>query len=47
MASIGFLMILINATSYIFGWETKSPALSIMGIVFLVVGTKSIRKSRD
>lgn len=44
MAGIGFLMILISAVNYLFDLGFKSSAFSIMGIVFLAIGTGTVRK---
>jgi len=40
MAIVGFIMILINAVGYIFNLEVKSSALTILGIIFVVIGMK-------
>jgi hypothetical protein len=45
MAAVGFVMILINALSYFLGWNMKSPAFTLLGLVFIVIGTKTARKS--
>ncbi len=45
MAGIGFLMILYNALNYIFGWNSGSTPLSVIGIVFLGAGMAMVRKS--
>ena len=44
MAAVGFVMILMNALSYLFGWDLKSPAFTILGLVLIVIGTKTARK---
>jgi hypothetical protein len=44
MAGTGFIMLLINGLSYIFHWDTKSPVLTIMGLVFVVVGMKKAKQ---
>jgi len=46
MATIGFLMLLLNALAYIFGWELKSSALTIMGLVFVVIGLGIARRNK-
>lgn len=46
MAIIGFLLILYNALNYIFGWNAGSTPLSVIGIVFVVVGMGIVKKSR-
>ncbi len=43
MAIIGFAMLLINALSYIFGWDIKSTAMSVLGIVFVLIGLKKAK----
>lgn len=45
MAIIGLLLLLYNALSYIFGWESRNSALTILGLVFVVIGMKRARKS--
>jgi hypothetical protein len=44
MAAVGFVMILMNALSYLFGWDQKSPAFTILGLVLIVTGAKTARK---
>lgn len=45
MAVTGFLMLLNNAIGYIFHLDSKAPALTIMGLVFVVIGMGYVRKS--
>jgi membrane protein implicated in regulation of membrane protease activity len=45
MAVVGFVMILINALSYLLGWTWKSPAFTILGLVLIVIGAKTARKT--
>jgi membrane protein implicated in regulation of membrane protease activity len=45
MAIAGFVMILINALSYLLGWAWKSPAFTILGLVLIVIGAKTARKT--
>jgi hypothetical protein len=44
MFGVGGVILLINAISYIFGLDFKHPALTVMGLVFVVVGMKIVRK---
>jgi membrane protein implicated in regulation of membrane protease activity len=44
MAAVGFIMILMNALSYLLGWDLKSPAFTILGLVLIVIGAKTARK---
>jgi hypothetical protein len=44
MAAVGSAMILANAIGYIFNLDITSSAFSILGIVFLVMGMKLVRK---
>ncbi|NDL67806.1 hypothetical protein [Anaerotalea alkaliphila] len=44
MALIGFLFLLFNALGYLLGWESRNPAFTVMGLVFVVVGLKQVRK---
>jgi membrane protein implicated in regulation of membrane protease activity len=45
MAIVGFVMILINALSYLISWSWKSPAFTILGLVLIVVGAKTAKKT--
>ncbi|MDD1701011.1 MAG: hypothetical protein LUQ04_09505 [Methanoregula sp.] len=45
MAGAGFVMILINAVSYLLGWDLKSPAFTILGLVLIVIGARTARIS--
>jgi hypothetical protein len=45
MAGVGFAMLLINAFSYIFNWDLKSPVSSIIGIIFVGIGLNIARKA--
>jgi hypothetical protein len=45
MAVVGFVMILMNALSYLLGWSWKSPAFTILGLVLIVIGAKTARKT--
>ena len=45
MAVVGFVMILINVLSYLLGWNLKSPAFTILGLVLIVIGAKTARKT--
>jgi len=45
MAIVGFVMLVITAIAYLFHLDFKAPVLSIMGIVFVVIGTGIVRKS--
>lgn len=47
MAIIGFIMLLINAIGYIFNLDIKHPALTVMGIVFVIVGMGIVKKSKQ
>lgn len=46
MAGVGFVMILINALSYIFNLGMKSSPLLIMSLVFVAIGAKTIRANK-
>jgi hypothetical protein len=43
VAGAGFCMILFNALSYLFDGPLKSPAIGIIGLIFVVIGLKSAR----
>jgi membrane protein implicated in regulation of membrane protease activity len=45
MAFVGFVMILMNALSYLLGWDLKSPAFTIVGLVLIVIGARTAKKS--
>jgi membrane protein implicated in regulation of membrane protease activity len=45
MAGVGFVMILINALSYLLGWDLKSPAFTILGLVLIVIGARTAHRS--
>jgi membrane protein implicated in regulation of membrane protease activity len=45
MAVAGFIMILINALSYLLGWTWKSPAFTVLGLVLVVIGAKTAKKT--
>jgi hypothetical protein len=46
MAITGFIMLVINAISYLFRLDFRAPALTVMGIVFVVIGMGTVRNSR-
>lgn len=37
MADVGFVMLLANAFSYIFDWNIKSPAFTVLGLIFVLI----------
>jgi len=45
MAGAGFVIILINAMSYLLGWDLKSPAFTIVGLVLIVIGARTAGKT--
>ncbi|MFH1248991.1 MAG: hypothetical protein V1660_02475 [archaeon] len=47
MALVGFALILMNAISYVFDLDMKSSALSIIGIVFVAIGMRIIKKAKN
>jgi hypothetical protein len=46
MAITGFVLILINALDYIFNWGLETPIFGMLGIIFIAIGMKNVRKSR-
>lgn len=44
MAGIGFALLLVNALSYIFGWDIGNPALTIFGLISVLNGLKIARR---
>lgn len=47
MAVIGLIILLVHAIGYIFHLGIKVSALTIMGLVFVVVGMNIVRKSEN
>lgn len=45
MAIAGFVMILVNALSYIFHGVLRSPAFTILGLVLIVIGARTAKRS--
>lgn len=45
MMITGLVMILVNAVSYLFDWDLKSPAFTVLGLVLVAIGAKTARKS--
>jgi hypothetical protein len=45
IAIAGFVMILINALSYIFQGYLRSPAFTLPGLVLIVIGARTARRS--
>jgi hypothetical protein len=44
MLVIGFAILFVNAIGYICGSDIKHPALTVMGLVFVTIGMKIVRK---
>lgn len=44
MPVIGLIILLANAIAYIFNLNFNRPSLTIMGLVFLVIGLRLARK---
>jgi len=44
MAAGGFILLLFNALSYLLDWNSKNTAFTILGLIFVAVGLKMIRK---
>ncbi|MFZ5390784.1 MAG: hypothetical protein ACOZAJ_00725 [Patescibacteria group bacterium] len=42
MAVIGFIMLVTNAIAYLFHLGFKSPPLTVIGIVFVVIGMGTV-----
>ncbi len=40
MLAVGFLIIAVNALSYVLDWQSKNSTLTILGIVFILMGSK-------
>lgn len=45
MATIGLLMLLWNAASYLFDLGMKHTAFTVLGLVFVVIGMKMAKKN--
>jgi hypothetical protein len=46
MAIIGLILVMYNALSYFFGWESRNSAFTILGLVFVVIGMKRVRNTK-
>ncbi len=46
MAIVGFVMVLTNALAYIFGWDFKNTAFTVLGLAFVVIGMKRARQTK-
>jgi len=45
MPAIGFIMLAVNAVGYVFDLDIKRPALTVLGLVFVVIGMQIARKN--
>ena len=45
MASIGFIILIVHASGYIFKWDIGKPALTILGFIFIIFGSGIVRKA--
>jgi len=45
MVITGFIMLVINAIGYVFNLETRHPALTTLGLIFVAIGMARIKKS--
>jgi len=43
MVFVGFLMILINALSYLLNWDREFVPVGILGLIFVAVGLRMAR----
>jgi hypothetical protein len=46
MALVGFILILRNATAYLFQLDNRPSAITIIGIVFFLIGLGNVRKHK-
>lgn len=46
MAIVGFVLLAINAIAYIFNLDFGTPALTVLGLVFVVIGMGMVRKTK-
>lgn len=44
LIAVGFAMIISNAIGYIFDYGIKSPAFTVLGLVFMLIGLKRVKK---
>lgn len=44
MVIVGFIMLILNAIGYLFEAGIKSSAFTVIGLVFVLIGLKTIRK---
>jgi hypothetical protein len=40
----GFFMVLINIMSFIMDWETKFIPIGVIGIAFIAIGVKRVKR---
>jgi hypothetical protein len=45
MFGVGVAILLVNAINYILGLDFKHPALTVIGLVFVVIGMQIARKN--
>jgi len=46
MFGAGFFMIIVNALSYLLGWQTNFTPIGIIGLVFVAIGTRWVRENK-
>ena len=45
MAAIGGIILLVNASAYIFHWDFGNPYMTVVGILFLGAGLAVARRN--
>jgi hypothetical protein len=47
MGLVGLLLLLLNALDYLLGWNSISSSISVIGIVFAVIGAGMVKRARQ
>lgn len=47
MVSVGFVMLVLNAADYLFGWNQFGPWFVAVGLIFVAIGTGIARSARS
>ncbi len=47
MVIVGFVMLVLNAADYLFGWNQFGPWFVAVGIMFVAIGAGRVRSARS
>lgn len=47
MVIVGFVMLVLNAADYLFGWNQLGPWFVAVGLIFVAIGTGIARSARS